>query len=73
MINGKAHFGVVRGKNRQVKVSPKGLACGVYPIVINDVPNTRAIRAVMRIWVITGPKHILRIGFPLPEPPLGLS
>jgi hypothetical protein len=58
---------------RMVQLSPAGLACGVYPIVVDDIPNTHAVQPVLRIWVITGPKGLQRIGFPSPLAPLGLS
>jgi hypothetical protein len=48
-------------------------ACGTYPIVINDIPNKRSIRPVLRIWNLTGGNGLQRIGFPLPVPPIGLS
>jgi hypothetical protein len=75
VVHGTAHFGTVvgTGPRGHVTVHPFGLPCGVYPIVVNDQPNTRAVRPVMRIWVIRGGKRIDRIGFPLPEPPIGLS
>jgi hypothetical protein len=48
-------------------------ACGTYPIVINDIPNKRSIRPVLRIWTLTGGNGLQRVGFPLPVPPIGLS
>lgn len=48
-------------------------ACGTYPIVINDVPNKRSIRPVLRIWTLNGGNSLVRAGFPLPVPPIGLS
>jgi hypothetical protein len=60
-------------KGRHVNVNLAGLACGTYPIVINDVPNKRSIRPVLRIWTLTGGKGLQRVGFPLPVPPIGLS
>jgi hypothetical protein len=48
-------------------------ACGVYAIVVNDIPNKRSIRPVLRIWNLTGGNGLQRIGFPLPVPPIGLS
>lgn len=57
---------------RRVNVTlPK--ACGTYPIVINDVPNKRSIRPVLRIWTLNGGNSLIRAGFPLPVPPIGLS
>lgn len=58
---------------RRVNVSVAGLACGTYPIVANDFPNTRAIVPVLRIWTLTGGKGLQRAGFPDPIPPIGLS
>lgn len=60
-------------KGRFVNVSTAGLACGTYPIVVNDFPNTRAITPVLRIWTLTGGKRVQRAGFPDPVPPIGLS
>jgi hypothetical protein len=57
---------------RRVNVTlPK--ACGTYPIVINDVPNKRSIRPVLRIWTLNGGNSLIRAGFPLPVSPIGLS
>ena len=58
---------------RRVNVNLAGLACGTYPIVVNDFPNTRAIVPVLRIWTLTGGKGLQRAGFPDPVPPIGLS
>jgi hypothetical protein len=60
-------------KNRTAKISLAGLPCGVYPIVVNDIPNTKAIVPVLRIWALTGGRTIQKAGFPLPDPPIGLS
>ena len=70
-IDGKVQSRRV-GDGRKVLVSlPK--TCGPQAIVVNDVPNTRAIRPVLRIWVLTGGRGLQRVGFPLPIPPIGLS
>ena len=58
---------------RRVNVNLTGLACGTYPIVVNDSPNTRAIVPVLRIWTLTGGRGLQRAGFPDPVPPIGLS
>jgi hypothetical protein len=58
---------------RFVNVSVAGLACGTYPIVVNDSPNTRAIVPVLRIWSLNGGTKLVRAGFPDPVPPIGLS
>lgn len=58
---------------RLVRISLAGLPCGVYPIVVNDIPNTRAVRPVLRIWALTGGLGLERAGFPLPLPPIGLN
>jgi hypothetical protein len=52
---------------------PVPTACGTYPIVINDIPNVRKIRPVLRIWQVDAGKKLIRAGFPLPDPPIGLS
>jgi hypothetical protein len=71
-INGTIQHGVV-GKHHTVPANLTGLPCGLYPVVINDVPNMRKIRPVLRIWALTGGNGLLRIGFPLPQTPLALS
>ena len=71
-INGRNQIRSVLS-GRRVNVSLKGLACGTYPIVVNDFPNTRAIVPVLRIWTLTGGKGLQRAGFPDPVPPIGLS
>ena len=48
-------------------------ACGPVALVVNDRPNTRQIRPVLRIWLLEGGSRIVRVGFPLPTPPIGLS
>lgn len=60
-------------KGRFVNINVAGLACGVYPIVANDFPNTRAVVPVLRIWTLGAGKKITRAGFPDPLPPIGLS
>jgi hypothetical protein len=62
---------LLRGRNVNINVA--GLECGVYPIVANDFPNTRAIVPVLRIWTLGAGKKITRAGFPDPIPPIGLS
>lgn len=70
-INGHVqNHNTLPGRRVQVNL-PK--ACGVYAIVINDIPNKRSIRPVLRIWNLTGGNGLQRIGFPLPVPPIGLS
>ena len=71
-INARNQIRTVQ-RGRFVTVSTAGLACGTYPIVVNDFPNTRAIVPVLRIWTLTGGKHVQRAGFPDPVPPIGLS
>jgi hypothetical protein len=61
---------VVAGRKVLVRL-PK--ECGPVTFVVNDRPNTRAIRPVLRIWLLQGGNRIVRVGFPLPIPPLGLS
>ena len=58
---------------RKVVVNLTNVPCGVYAIVVNDTPDTRAVQPVLRIWALTGGKGIQKAGFPLPDPPLGLS
>lgn len=70
-INGGVqNHNTLPGRRVQVNL-PK--ACGVYAIVINDIPNKRSIRPVLRIWNLTGGNGLQRVGFPLPVPPIGLS
>ena len=57
---------------RKVRVTLPA-ACGPVALVVNDRPNTRAIRPVLRIWLLEGGSRIVRVGFPLPTPPIGLS
>lgn len=71
-INGHNQFRSVLA-GRRVNVTLSGLACGTYPIVVNDAPNTRAIVPVLRIWTLTGGRGLQRAGFPDPVPPIGLS
>jgi hypothetical protein len=71
-IGGEVQFRSVL-PGRRVNVNLAGLACGTYPIVVNDVPNKRSIRPVLRIWELTGGTGLRRVGFPLPVPPIGLS
>jgi hypothetical protein len=72
VIDGKVQLGTVQ-KGRMVPINLTGLPCGVYAIVVNDVPNTRKIRPVLRIWALTGGNGLQRIGWPLPQTPIGLS
>jgi hypothetical protein len=58
---------------RFANINVAGLECGVYPIVANDFPNTRAIVPVLRIWTLGPGKKIQRAGWPDPLPPIGLS
>lgn len=70
-INGQVqNHNTLPGRKVQVNLPT---ACGTYPIVINDIPNKRSIRPVLRIWNLTGGNGLQRIGFPLPVPPIGLS
>ena len=70
-VNGSVQNGrVLPGRKVAVRL-PK--ACGPVAFVVNDRPNTRAIRPVLRIWLLEGGRRIVRVGFPLPTPPLGLS
>ena len=70
-INGKHETtNLLSGRFARISV-PK--ECGTYPIVINDVPNTRKIRPVLRIWQVDNGNKLVRAGFPLPIPPIGLS
>lgn len=73
VVVGGRHQVRTLGKGRNVKINVAGLACGVYPIVANDFPNTRAIVPVLRIWTLGAGKKITRAGFPDPLPPIGLS
>jgi hypothetical protein len=59
--------------SRKASVNVAGLACGTYAIVANDFPNTKAVTPVLRIWALTGGNHVQKAGFPLPDPPIGLS
>ena len=70
-VNGNAQNGRVQA-GRKVSVRLPA-ACGPVAFVVNDRPNTRAIRPVLRIWLLEGGRRIVRVGFPLPIPPLGLS
>ena len=70
-VDGSHQLGTVNAKRRVSVRLPK--ACGPVFFVVNDVPNTRAIRPVLRIWVLDGGSHIVRAGFPLPDPPAGLD
>jgi hypothetical protein len=47
--------------------------CGPVVFVVNDTPNTRAIRPVLRIWLLQGGRRIVEAGSPLPIPPEGLA
>jgi hypothetical protein len=70
-INGHVqNHNTLPGRRVQVNLPT---ACGVYAIVVNDIPNKRSIRPVLRIWNLTGGRGLQRIGFPLPVPPIGLS
>jgi hypothetical protein len=70
-INGGVqNHSTLPGRHVNVNLPTK---CGVYAIVINDVPNKRSIRPVLRIWSLTGGNGLQRVGFPLPVPPIGLS
>jgi hypothetical protein len=70
-VNGNAQNGrVLAGRKVNVRLPA---ACGPVAFVVNDRPNTRAIRPVLRIWLLEGGNRIVRVGFPLPVPPLGLS
>ena len=73
VVVGGRHQVRTLGKGRNVKINVAGLSCGVYPIVANDFPNTRAIVPVLRIWTLGAGKKITRAGFPDPLPPIGLS
>ena len=64
---------VALNKNRTARVDLTKVPCGVFPLVINDVPNTKAVVPVLRIWSLTGGNGLQRAGFPLPIPPIGLS
>lgn len=70
-INGR-HQTTTTLPGRRVRINLP-TACGTYPIVINDVPNKRSIRPVLRIWTLNGGNSLVRAGFPLPVPPIGLS
>lgn len=70
-INGHVqNHNTLPGRKVQVNLPT---VCGTYPIVINDIPNKRSIRPVLRIWTLTGGNGLQRVGFPLPVPPIGLS
>lgn len=70
-VNGNQQLRTV-GAGRKVSVNLPA-ACGPVAFVVNDVPNTRAIRPVLRIWLLEGGNRIVRVGSPLPVPPIGLS
>ena len=70
-VNGSRQLRTVQA-GRKVNVSLPA-ACGPVAFVVNDVPNTRAIRPVLRIWLLEGNNRIVRVGSPLPVPPIGLS
>ena len=70
-VNGSRQLRTV-GAGRKVNVNLPA-ACGPVAFVVNDVPNTRAIRPVLRIWLLEGGHRIVRVGSPLPVPPIGLS
>ena len=70
-VNGSRQLRTV-GAGRKVNVSLPA-ACGPVAFVVNDRPNTRAIRPVLRIWLLEGGHRIVRVGSPLPVPPIGLS
>ena len=70
-VNGSRQLRTVQA-GRKVNVSLPA-ACGPVAFVVNDVPNTRAIRPVLRIWLLEGGHRIVRVGSPLPVPPIGLS
>lgn len=72
VINGHSQARTVL-PGRRVNVSLAGLACGTYPIVVNDSPNSRAVVPVLRIWSLDGGTKLVRAGFPEPVPPIGLS
>ena len=71
-VNGHRQV-VPLSKNRTARLNLTKVPCGVYPLVINDVPNTKAVTPVLRIWSLTGGNGLQRAGFPLPIPPIGLS
>ena len=71
-IHGKRQT-VALSKHRTARVSLRGVPCGTFAVVVNDVPNTRAVIPVLRIWALTGGNGLQRAGFPLPDPPIGLS
>ena len=70
-VNGNRQLRTVQA-GRKVSVNLPA-ACGPVAFVVNDVPNTRAIRPVLRIWLLEGGNRIVRVGSPLPVPPIGLS
>lgn len=70
-VNGSTQNGRVQA-GRKVNVRLPA-ACGPVALVVNDRPNTRQIRPVLRIWLLEGGNRIVRVGFPLPVPPVGLS
>jgi hypothetical protein len=70
-VNGSRQLGVVNSRRRVSVRLPK--TCGPVVFTVNDVPNTRKIRPVLRIWLLEGGTHIIRAGFPLPDTPIGLD
>jgi hypothetical protein len=58
---------------RRVRVVLRGLACGTYPIVFSNARNSRKPIPVLRIWQLVGGRRLIRAGFPLVAPPIGLS
>lgn len=71
-VNGHRQV-VPLSEKRTAKLNLTRVPCGVFPLVINDVPNTKAVTPVLRIWSLTGGNGLQRAGFPLPIPPPGLS
>lgn len=71
-VNGHRQV-VPLSEQRTAKLNLTKVPCGVFPLVINDVPNTKAVTPVLRIWSLTGGNGLQRAGFPLPIPPIGLS
>lgn len=58
--------------HRYVGLDVAGLPCGVYPLAINDAPNTVKVQGVLRIWVLH--RHSLtRVGWPDWPTAIGLS
>ena len=70
-VNGNRQLRTVRS-GRKVLVSLPA-TCGTVAFVVNDTPNTRAIRPVLRIWLLQGGTHIIKVGAPLPIPPPALG